>query len=114
MLLFKIYANSTDDCLRMLNVDFRGVIEHPLLLLPKGERKFRCMIMCCQQFQRGRLLSKVQQHSCHCCQHIHWISSKLLYRCLNRLDKWWSSKHAYFDDKKRLVELDQILKLFGM
>ena len=34
----------------------------------KGEKSNKFLNMCCQQFQRGRLLSMIQQ-CCHCCQH---------------------------------------------
>jgi len=49
-------------------MDSGGVHDTPLYLLSKGEKRNKFLRKCCQQFQRGRLLSTVQQ-CCHYCQH---------------------------------------------
>lgn len=45
--------------LSMLCMDWRGFYINPLLLLSKGKKRYNKIYMCSQQFQRGRLLSKV-------------------------------------------------------
>jgi len=49
-------------------MDSGGVHDTPLYLLSEGEMSNKVLSMCCQKFQRGRLLSTMQQ-CCHRCQH---------------------------------------------
>jgi len=67
-LIFLLLPLSLIDTMYM---DSGGVHDTPLYLLSKGEKNsdlHKRESMCCQQFQRGRLLRTLQQDY-HCCQH---------------------------------------------
>jgi len=66
LILYNYVLLYIDLHLSIMYMELGGVHDTPLYLLSKGEKSNKFLRMCCQQFQRGRLLSMVKK-CYHCC-----------------------------------------------